>query len=328
MRFVAPQRATVDPAVFDRPPLAHWSEFASLLRGPDWPDIAALNDFARLAAQGEPLRLVAQSPALLADGLHYEQRIAERAEIATRERNWHDLLNALVWLRFPQLKGALNSRQVEQIAIAGPKSRTRAQCALTLFDEAGVVVTLRDSALLALWDAHDWHGLFWRERNAWSDGRIDVTVFGHALLEHALKPRQLVVGKALVVMLASAGNVEDIAAPSGAARSAAAIAALAQAIVSGAVLTDPQELRPLPLSGIPGWHADNTNEAFYLSAPCFCPLRAGRRYPPPLSSRRADAFGQVTAGRPALHGVASAGGAVADDAEAAAFADAMVAETR
>jgi hypothetical protein len=27
---------------------------------------------------------------------------------------------------------------------------------LTLFDEAGVVVTLSDPALLALWDAHDW----------------------------------------------------------------------------------------------------------------------------------------------------------------------------
>ena len=273
--------------------------------------------------EGAP-RFVAQSPALLADGLHYEQRIAERAEIATRERNWHDLLNALIWLRFPQLKAALNSRQVEQIAIAGPKSRTRAQCALTLFDEAGVVVALRDPALLALWDAHDWHGLFWRERKAWSDGRIDVIVFGHALLEHALKPRQLLVGKAMVVMPASTGNLEDVAAPPGEVRSEAAIAALAQAIVSAALLTDPQELRPLPLSGIPGWHADNTNEAFYLSAPCFCPLRAGRRYPPPLSLQRADASGQVAAEQLALHAAASAGGMVTGDAEAAAFATAMV----
>jgi hypothetical protein len=265
---------------------------------------------------------------LLADGLHYEQRIAERAEIATRERNWHDLLNALIWLRFPQLKAALNSRQVEQIAIAGPKSRTRAQCALTLFDEAGVVVTLSDPALLALWDAHDWHGLFWRERHAWSDGRIDVTVFGHALLEHALKPRQLLVGKALVVLLMPTGDVENIAAPPGEARSEATIAALAQAIVRGALLTDPQELRPLPLSGVPCWHADNTSEAFYLSAPCFCPLREGRRYPSPLSLQRADAFGKMAAGQPALHAGASAGGVVAGDAEAAAFANAIVAETR
>jgi hypothetical protein len=327
MRFVAPPRAAVDPAVFDRQPLTHWSEFASLLRGSDWPDIAALNEFARRAVQGAP-RFVAQSPALLADGLHYERRIAERAEIATRERNWHDLLNALVWLRFPQLKAALNSRQVEQIAIAGPKSRTRAQCALTLFDEAGVVVALRDRALLALWDAHEWHGLFWHERSAWSDGRIEVTVFGHALLEHALKPRQLLVGKAMVVMLAPSGNVENVALPPGDASGEGSIATLAQAIVSGAVLSDPQELRPLPLSGIPGWHSDNANEAFYLSAPCFCPLRAGRRYPPPWSIQRADALGHAAAEQPAHPAAASAGGVVAGDAEVPAFANAMVAEAR
>ena len=327
MRFVAPPRAAVDPVVFDRPPLTHWSEFASLLRGPDWPDIAALNDFARPAVQSAAPRFVVQSPALLADGLHYEQRIAERGDIATRERNWHDLLNALIWLRFPQLKAALNSRQVEQIAIAGPKSRTRAQCALTLFDEAGVVVTLRDSALLALWDAHDWHGLFWRERNAWSDGRIDVTIFGHALLEHALKPRQLLVGKALVVMPAPTGNVGN-AATRGEGRSEAAVAALAQGIVNGVALTDPQELRPLPLSGIPGWHSDSTNETFYLSAPCFCPLRAGRSYPPPWSLQRAEPCGQMVAEQLALQAVASAGDMVAGDAEAVRFANAMVAETR
>jgi len=328
MRFVAPPRSAVDQAVFDRAPLRHWPEFASLLRGPEWPDLAALNDFARRAQSGAPPRFVAQSPALLADGLHYEQRIAERGEIATRERNWHDLLNALIWLRFPQLKAALNSRQVEQIAIAGPKSRTRAQCALTLFDEAGVVVALRDHALLALWDAHDWHGLFWRERDAWSDGRIDVIVFGHALLEHALKPRQLLVGKALVVVPASTGNVENVAAPPGEARREAAIAALAQAIVSGALLADPQELRPLPLSGIPGWHADNTNEAFYLSAPCFCPLRTGRRYPPPLSPQRAGTFGQVAAEESVLQSVDPAGTRIAGTVEAAAFVNATAAETR
>jgi hypothetical protein len=328
MRFVAPPRAAVDPVVFDRPPLTRWSEFATLLRRPEWPDLAALNDFTRRAESGVPPRFVAQSPALLADGLHYEQRIAERGEIATRERNWHDLLNALIWLRFPELKAALNSRQVEQIAIAGPKSRTRAQCALTLFDEAGTAIVLRDPALLALWDVHDWHGLFWRERDAWSDGRIEVTVFGHALLEHALKPRQLLVGKALVVTPAPAGDAKRVAVPPGKVRSEAAIAALAQAIVSGALLTDPQELRPLPLSGIPGWHADNANEAFYLSAPCFCPLRAGRRYPPPLSLGRAGTFGRAAAEASALQSVDPAGTRIARAVEAAAFVDAMAAETR
>src|SRR5512143_2158434 len=272
MRFVAPSRSAIDAAVFSRPPLSQWRRFAHLMEALEWPRIDALNAEAdmQIAARGQKIRFVAQTPALLADGLHYEQRIAERGEVATREGNWHDLLNALIWLRYPSLKAALNVRQVEEIAIAGPKRRTRAQCALTHFDEAGIVVLLRDPALLAIWDTHDWHGLFWREREAWNDGRIAVQVFGHALLEHALKPGQLLVGKALVVTIQQSGEMENVA-----------LGRLASAIAAARVLNDPQELRPLPLSGIPGWHPDNSVERFYHEAPCFCPLRAGRRYPPP-----------------------------------------------
>ncbi len=316
MRFVAPPRSEIDPVVFSRPPLSQWVAFADFLCGLHWPDIEALNRSGGGAGSLLP-RFVAQSPTLLADGLHYEQRIAERGEVATRERNWHDLLNALVWLRFAQLKAALNARQVDQIAIAGPKARTRAQCALTLFDEAGVVVLLRDPALRALWDAHDWHGLFWREREAWIDGRIEAIVFGHALLEHALKHRQLLVGKALVVAVPRSVRMDN---------AVSAMDTLTKSIATAELLVDPQELRPLPVSGIPGWHEDNAGEGFYLSAPCFCPVRAGRHYPAPLSLRCDDAFGQEVAEQVLFHAVAPAGAMVAGDAQAAVLADTMFAE--
>ena len=281
MRFVAPARDKVDPDVFARPPLAQWREFAHLTEAPDWPCVDALNAGAglRSAAGAGQIRFVAQTPTLLADGLHYEQRIAERGEVATREGNWHDLLNALIWRRYPALKGALNARQVAEIAVAGAKRRTRAQCALTHFDEAGIVVLVRELELLGLWNAHDWHGLFWHERGAWSDGRIDARVFGHALLEHALKPGQLLVGKALVMVMPQSGKMAHAPTPA----IDGGFSALAAAIMRGALLNDPQELRPLPLSGIPGWHADNAAERFYRDAPCFCPLRAGRRYPAPFA---------------------------------------------
>jgi hypothetical protein len=281
MRFSSPARETVEPAVFARPPLALWSPFQELLRGAQWPSVESLNAWVYKAKNvaGSPVpRFVTQTPALLSDGLHYEQRIAEHGQIATREGNWHDLLNALIWLRYPALKAALNARQVAEIAVAGPKRRTRAQCALTHFDEAGIVVQVRDPGLLRLWDAHDWHELFWRERAAWTDGRVAAHVFGHALLEHALKPGQLLVGKALVVVMRQGGNVECASAES----AGDEFAELAAAIRRGELLNDPQELRPLPLSGIPGWHPDNTVESFYRDAPCFCPLRAGRRYPAPF----------------------------------------------
>jgi hypothetical protein len=265
MRYRAPSREAVEPAVFGRLPLAAWREYAALLEGMPWPSIAALNEHLPADAG---TRFVAQTPALLADGLHYEQRIAERGDIATREGNWHDLLNALIWLRHPAVKRALNQRQMAEIARMGPKLRSRSQYALTHFDEAGVIVALRDPALLALWDAHDWHGLFWRHRQAWLDGSIQLEVFGHALLELALSPDKLLVGKALVFQLDGDADTGQLR------------ATCAEAIACGRLLRDPLELRPLPLSGIPGWHADNGEETFHRTTVCYQPRRAGREYPP------------------------------------------------
>lgn len=268
MRYHAPPREAVDPAVFDRMPLTAWREYAALLEGGEWPSIETLNH--RLPASMVQ-RFVAQTPGLLADGLHYEQRIAERGEIATREGNWHDLLNALVWLRYPTLKQGLNQRQMAEIVRMGPKLRSRAQYAMTHFDEGGVIVEVRDPALLVSWDAHDWHGLFWRHRQAWLDGSIRLELFGHALLEHALSLDKLLVGKALV--FESTGDVD----------AGQVVARCIEAVVSGRLLHDPLELRPLPLSGIPGWHADNADEAFHRSTICYQPRRAGREYPPAFS---------------------------------------------
>lgn len=263
MRFVAPARAEIPRSVYAALPLAAWREYEHWLARDDFPGVDALND-GWTDANGR--RFVEQTPELLADGLHYETRIAQHGRIATRACNWHDFFNALVWRRYAPVKAALNARQVGEIGVMGDKTRSRAQCALTHFDEGGVIVVVRDAALVDLWDAHDWHGLLWRERAAWNDGRIEAHVFGHALLEMALVPHTVITGKALAI-----------------AATASAHATVAEAIATGAVLNDPQELRPLPISGIPGWHRDNADEAFYREAPCFKPLRPGRTYPRPLA---------------------------------------------
>lgn len=267
MRYVAPAREAVDPIVFTRAPLSGWHEYGEWLQGVSWPSIDELN--ARWPP-GVDERFVAQTRELLEDGLHYEERIATRGLIATREANWHDLFNAMVWLRYPALKRALNRQQMAEIAQVGRRERSRPQCAQTHFDEAGVVAIMKDPLLLDLWDRHDWHGLFWQRRAAWLDGSIALEVFGHALLEHALTPDKLLVGKALVVM---AGQGAD---------SAQAVACCASAIAEARLLRDAQELRPLPLSGIPGWHPGNAEEAFHRHAACYQPLREGRCYPEPL----------------------------------------------
>lgn len=262
MRYVAPTRDSLERSVFASPPLSSWGDYTSLLDGDAWPDTAVLN---ALLPHDASVRFATQDKALLDDGLHYEERIARHGAIATRAGNWHDLFNALIWLRYPTLKRALNARQMEEIARMGPRERSRPQCALTHFDEAGMIVSLQDPAMLRAWDVHDWSTLFWTHRDAWLRGEARVEVFGHALLEHALTPEKLLVGKALVVM----GDRD-------------ARVVCAEAIRSGTVLNDPQELRPLPVSGVPGWHADTGQASFYTTAPCFQPLREGRVYPAPL----------------------------------------------
>lgn len=246
-------------------PLVAWQEYADVLRGEGWPTVANLN--GRLP-DGCGYRFCAQSAELLTDNLHYEQRIAESGLIATREGNWHDLLNALVWLRYPELKLALNRRQMDEITRMGTKQRSRAQYALTQFDEGGVIVLLRDRALQDLWDGHDWYRLFWNRRDAWSDGSVEIALFGHALLEQALAPSQLLVGKALLFQAGGNVDIEQ------------AFATCASAVNTGRLLRDPQELRPLPLAGIPGWHPENANESFHRTTACYQPRRQERRYPP------------------------------------------------
>lgn len=275
MRYLAPDRASVAAGTFEHPAYARMAAHRDLLAGTEWPGLDVLNE--RLDARAHPvsavpLRFVPQDAALLRDGLHYETRILEQGAIATRERNWHDLINALIWIEHTALKAALNTRQSLDVARSHGKGRTRGQCALTHFDEAGVLVLVRDPALLACWDRHDWLGLFWSRRASWSGAAaaFEVVVFGHALLEHLLRPRQLLVGKALVATTVS-----------GRASASEAEQDIARSIADGRLLADPQELRPIPLSGIPGWHEGNGAEAFYREAECFRALRPGRRYPPP-----------------------------------------------
>ena len=247
--------------------------------------IADTEDFARLNAElgalgGRPqLRLAAQTQALLADGLHYEERIARHGVIATRPGSSHDAFNARMWLQHCALKRAMNARQVDDIARVGTKQRTRGQCALTHFDEAGAIVWLDGADLVDAWDAHDWPALFATHRDAWGS-RIALTVIGHALFDYALEHGELPVARALAVRV----DRKEIARSSRHALVAAwpeAERPVADAIVAGQLLTDPQELRPLPLAGIPGWHSGADAETFYTATPCFRPLRPGRSYPEP-----------------------------------------------
>ncbi|MSR14086.1 MAG: DUF3025 domain-containing protein [Gammaproteobacteria bacterium] len=273
MRFRAPARDEVAAATFAHPAFSDFAHRDALLNGASWPQIDELNhllgDRIHRTSQVK-LRFAAQTLTMLADGSHYESRIFDTGVIATRAGSWHDLFNALMWLDRFELKCAINAAYVAELHVPKTEPRSRAQCALTHFDEGGAVVVVEDPALLAFWDAHDWRGLFYEGREPW-DASTRVMLFGHAMLEQRLVPGTLSVAKCVV--LDADTSLSD----------AVLMAAIAEEITAGRLLRDPQDLRPLPLAGLTNWHADNRDEAFYRDMPCFRPLRPDRHYPPALT---------------------------------------------
>ena len=258
--FISPARESVNKAIFRHPVFHDVAEFLPWAENEQWPAVESLNSSpAELTHRytGMPLVFEKQTADLVLDGMHYEQRIYQRGQIATRENNWHDLFNAMMWLKYPRIKSALNARQWNDVRQHGLKSRTPGQCAMTLFDEAGAIVTM-PAEMLECWRRHDWNGLFIEHADTWRSGRAAVAVFGHALLDHALVTETLLVAKCIVL--------EDQA------DLPASFDALADAIQSEKALRANNELRTLPLCGIPGWHSATDSAGFVSTAACFSPL--------------------------------------------------------
>jgi Protein of unknown function (DUF3025) len=260
--FISPARDQVNKTIFQHPLFNDVAEFLPWALSKQWPEVDALNK-TRLSLQhsytGKLLMFVEQTADLLNDGMHYEQRIFQTGVIATRKNNWHDLFNAMMWLKYPQMKSALNARQWRDVQTHGLKTRTPGQCAMTLFDEAGAIVTMPD-AMLEHWQQHHWHALFVEHADAWRAGQARVTVFGHALLDHALVTETLLVAKCIVHPNEKLSEFDEAA------------CLLADQVHRDKLLQATRELRTLPLCGIPGWHSASDSAQFVKTAACFSPL--------------------------------------------------------
>jgi hypothetical protein len=257
--FISPMRESVNQSIFTHPVFQDVADYLPWALSEQWPSVEALN-LTSIKLQHRytdmPLQFIEQDITLLDDGMHYEQRIFQDGVIATRKNNWHDLFNAMMWLKYPQLKSALNARQWRDVQANGLRSRTPGQCAMTLFDEAGAIVSM-PGVMLECWKQHDWHGLFIHHAEKWQSGEAKVAVFGHALLDHALVTETLLVAKCIVV------DENDLS---------SCFKSLADAIESEKQLLANKELRTLPLCGIPGWHSAADSAEFLKTAACFSPL--------------------------------------------------------
>ena len=249
---------------------------AALCRA-DWPGLAHLQGMLEarhprpLSGGGAALRFVAPARRGRALEDQYEARIYLKGEVPLRPANWHDLMNALVWLTFPRAKAALNARHyraLQQQRAAGALNRGPTQDALTLFDEGGLIVAAADDSLLGMLRAFSWKELFWHSR-ARVVSQMRFYPFGHALYEKALRPFPGITGHALLFSV-DRGFLEC-----GMDEQTARLDAMLEArLLDAACWHSTRELSPVPVLGVPGWCADNGSADYYDDRTCF---RAGRR---------------------------------------------------
>ena len=220
---------------------------------------------------GLPLRFVAQQYGKLPFEAQYEPRCYLKGEVPTREHNWHNLLNALVWLTFPKAKAAINARHYQALLASSVETSSQRGAVRdmgTLFDESGVIVVCAEAELAALLRDFQWKELFW-QRRAQVQVQMGFYLFGHGLYEKALQPYIGLTGQGLLLPVEQAfftwSPTQQLAHLD---------SLLADYLNSPQHCRSTRELTPVPLLGVPGWEADNERADYYDNSDYF---RAGRR---------------------------------------------------
>lgn len=247
------------PAPFDHPAFAPYRPFLAAGR---LPELSQLNGWAAARGlaldNGMPLAFV---EATRTSALDYEQAIASRGAIGVRADNWHDALNALVWLTLPRTKCALNACHVAPATVPAGHARTRGRDAATLVDESGLILACADAELVDMLRRRAWQALFVTARARVEAAFVPVAV-GHGMLDKLRHPWRGITAHVLVVPMpaGSPANPDTIAA-----LDAAAAARIRAAPFHSSALT------PLPVAGLPGWDAEALGLRLYDDVSVFRP---------------------------------------------------------
>lgn len=234
---------------------------------PHWPDTASLS--RALNARAAHVRgFRPQDAAHGYSAADYEREIFAQGLVPTRAQCPHDLFNALIWLRWPAAKAALNRAHVRELE-GGSQARNRCRDALTLLDEAGVLVLSPEPDLLEGLACHQWDVIWGQQRQRWQQ-QVHCLMFGHGLLEQCLNPYFGLTAKALLVQVGPEHIKDD-----------ARIDAWLAEQINQRSFSHPHQLSPLPLLGVPGLWPDNEKPAFYDNRDYFRPAST-RRPPAPV----------------------------------------------
>jgi len=231
-------------------------------------------------AQGLPIRFIDAG-----ERSHrlYEIAIAATGEVPTRtlgDGAWHDLLNAMVWLHWPQSKAQLNRLHASQPQ--GPRGPWRDRA--TLIDENGLIWLQTDAQLCVWLRERRWNALLREGRARWPQA---VYAFGHALLHKLMQPFKAITAHVLILESAAVPGISSEGFPAIPEVDRLLAKTLANAVdwSTGRALNEADEesqassaadasdrgldaklrlkLFPLPVLGIPGWTAANADPAFY-----------------------------------------------------------------
>ena len=225
-----------------------------------WPTLEKYNslispNFALQTNQGLPIQFVQEK-----SEESYEATIYLSGKVHTREQNWHDFFNMLIWYAFPLIKSDLNAKHFQH----NNKIRTPFENFLTLFDENGVIVLSSDNELLDLIRHMSWKELFWYRR-AELISKCKFFIFGHSLHEKLLAPYIGLTGHSLLFYVEQ--NFFETTIENQLTKTNLLAQNWLRNIQPSNVT--PRTLLPLPILGIPGWHAESANEHFYSNSTYF-----------------------------------------------------------
>jgi hypothetical protein len=253
--------------------LRQWRARLSLNETSVFPTSSALTSLYRQQYPTSQYQFVVQSPDDEQED-YYENLIAHHHKIPTRANNWHDFLNAMVWLQFPLTKARISQYHADDIAEFGLVPRTPRRDRLTHFDECGVLLLVKESDAPKLDDffkalcTHQWQQVFVDNRNLWHS-KVQPCLFGHATMEMLLTPFVGLTGKWLAVVVDDGFDTFDEAA-----KREHIDKRLLATLDNFNGLASKQVLRPIPVLGIPGWFEEQNRE-FYGNADYFRPQRKG-----------------------------------------------------
>lgn len=245
----------------------YWRDYLPYLENlsaDTFPDCKQLNSLLPSNVQtagGATVRFICSTEHAQGD---YEKRVYTSGLVSTRSGSWHDLFNALVWLRFPRIKSALNALHFR--AQSEQRGRGRLRDALTLFDECGAILVSNRKNLLAAVAQRQWQEAFQTQAGSWHTDMALVT-FGHAMLEKYLAPYKSMTANTLLIQVDT--NITDIPRDK---LLTMLDSALAEKLLHQKVLEHPGGLSPLPLAGVPGCaFAEPQTDRFYADPGVFRP---------------------------------------------------------